>query len=450
MKALWTAGAALAAGAAIAACTVHQSEAPPLAGPSAVAQLITVTATPDSIMQNGGDQSNIRVTVTGPNGQPVSGVSIQLQTVQGGVPADFGRLSAKSIVTGSNGVATAIFTAPAAPPAGTNIGTCASNGLTTPLPGSCVSIVATAIGTDFTGANTESVTIRLVPPGVILPPSKTPKALFIVVPNSGIQVGQSVFFDASGSCAEVDANDSCLPTSTHTITSYAWNFGDGATATGVQVKHSWSSAGVFPVTLTVTNDTGGAASSTQPFTIAFPASPTADFVFSPGTPNVADTVSFNASGSKAAPTHKITGYTWDFGDGGTATGLTATHVYTAPASYNVVLTVTDDTGQTATTTKSVPVGSGLPTVSIVITKGPVGSLTIKADASGSTAVGTATISQYDYDFDFGGTIGPAAIFPNAGQSHTYTYPAAGSYTVKVTVTDSLGRKNSTTVQVTPP
>ncbi|HMD33532.1 MAG TPA: PKD domain-containing protein [Vicinamibacterales bacterium] len=446
MKALSTVAAALAAGAVIAACTVHQSEPPPLAGPSTLGQLITVTATPDSIMQNGGDQSTIRVTVTGPSGQPLSNVPIQLQTVQNGVPADFGRLSAKSIITGSNGVATAIFTAPAAPPTGTNIGTCASNGLTTPLPGSCVSIVASATGTDFSSANTQSVTIRLVPPGVILPPSKTPKALFIVVPESGIQVGQSVFFDASGSCAEVDANDACLPTSTHTITSYAWNFGDGSTATGVQVKHAWSTAGVFPVTLTVTNETGGAASTTKPLTIAFPSSPTADFVFSPSAPNVLDTVSFNAAASKAAPTHSIASYSWDFGDNTpTATGLTTTHQYTLPGSYNVVLTVTDDTGQKATTSKSVPVGSGQPTASIVITKGAVGSGVVKVDASGSTAVAGATIVRYDYDF---GDATP--IIVDGGTSQTHTYAGAGPFTLKVTVIDNLGRKGTTSAQVSPP
>jgi subtilisin family serine protease len=41
-----------------------------------------------------------------------------------------------------------------------------------------------------------------------------------------------------------------------TIASYAWNFGDGSTATGATVSHSYASAGTRNVTLTVT-DNGG-------------------------------------------------------------------------------------------------------------------------------------------------------------------------------------------------
>jgi len=54
-----------------------------------------------------------------------------------------------------------------------------------------------------------------------------------------------ISFDASGS-HDPDG----------TITSYAWDFGDGTTRTGVTVSHAYSTAGSFTVTLTVT-DNGG-------------------------------------------------------------------------------------------------------------------------------------------------------------------------------------------------
>jgi PKD repeat protein len=37
-------------------------------------------------------------------------------------------------------------------------------------------------------------------------------------------------------------------------------------------------------------------------------------------------------------------YEWEFGDGETGTGSTPTHVYSAPALYDVQLAVTDDQG----------------------------------------------------------------------------------------------------------
>jgi PKD repeat protein len=48
-------------------------------------------------------------------------------------------------------------------------------------------------------------------------------------------------------------------------------------------------------------------------------------------------------------------YAWDFGDGATGSGITATRRYTQARTYNVTLTVTDDIGRTSVITKSVEV-----------------------------------------------------------------------------------------------
>jgi PKD repeat protein len=62
----------------------------------------------------------------------------------------------------------------------------------------------------------------------------------------------------------------------------------------------------------------------------------------------------NASNSSDAD-GTITSYAWDFGDGSTGTGVTASHTYAAAGTYPVKLTVTDNTSMTGTVTKSVTV-----------------------------------------------------------------------------------------------
>ncbi|MDQ3744341.1 MAG: PKD domain-containing protein, partial [Acidobacteriota bacterium] len=65
---------------------------------------------------------------------------------------------------------------------------------------------------------------------------------------------------------------------------------------------------------------------------------------------------FNGSGS-FDPDGSITSYSWNFGDGGTASGVSSTHAYTSPGTYNVTLTVTDNLGAQGGATVTVSVSS---------------------------------------------------------------------------------------------
>ena len=69
--------------------------------------------------------------------------------------------------------------------------------------------------------------------------------------NQSAFVGDTVYFDGSGS-SDPDG----------TIVSYAWNFGDGTTASGVTTSHIYSAADTYTVTLTVTDNGGLTGSDT--------------------------------------------------------------------------------------------------------------------------------------------------------------------------------------------
>ena len=77
---------------------------------------------------------------------------------------------------------------------------------------------------------------------------------------------------------------------------------------GRAVTHSYSAPGTYTVTLTVTNDGGKSASTSQTVAVAASVAPTADFVFSPTTPIIGQTIQFNASTSKANAGRSIVSY----------------------------------------------------------------------------------------------------------------------------------------------
>jgi PKD repeat protein len=77
----------------------------------------------------------------------------------------------------------------------------------------------------------------------------------------------------------------------------------------------------------------------------------------PGSGTVPLSVAFDGSTSSDAD-GSIVSYAWTFGDGGNATGATATHTYMTAGNYSAVLKVTDNQGAIGTTTVSITVNPG--------------------------------------------------------------------------------------------
>ena len=101
---------------AIAGCSLDKQTAPPLAGPSELGLSLAISATPDSIQQDGSSTSTIEVLARDANSQPVRGLALNAQTSVFGVTVDHGKLSSKTVSTNNDGRATLFYTAPPAPP----------------------------------------------------------------------------------------------------------------------------------------------------------------------------------------------------------------------------------------------------------------------------------------------------------------------------------------------
>jgi MYXO-CTERM domain-containing protein len=196
--------------------------------------------------------------------------------------------------------------------------------------------------------------------------------------------------------------------------------------------HAYSSGGSFTVTLTVTDNDNLTASATAGVSIAdgSGAQPPLADAGGPyaGTTGVA--IQFDGSGS-SDPDGTIAGYAWDFGDGGTATGVRPTHAYAAAGRYAVSLTVTDNGGATSTAGTSAEV-SDANRVPAANPGGPYAGqpgVAVRFDGRGSSDP-DGSVAAYAWDFGDGST--------GSGATPEHTYAAIGVYTVSLVVTDNAG------------
>lgn len=320
----------------LAACTLDKQTAPPLAGPSELGMSIAVTATPDIITQDGQSHATIEAVARDAAGQPVSGVTLRVETLVNGTTVDLGTLASKIISTGGDGRAVTTYQSPSAPPP-------------TQSEDTIVSIQVTPVGTNYAGAVGRRVDVRLARPGVIVAPGSDPTASFFVSPSAPREE-DDVYFDASSSRGD--------------IVSYTWNFGDGRVETTSEptTRHHYSLAGTYTIVLTVTDQLGRKASSAPAQVTVGSVAPTAVVTASPTDPLPNAVVAFNGSGSTAPTGRSIVEYLWDLGDG-TAPfvgGPAVAHKYPVAGTYTVVLRVTDSAGRTAVATVVITVAVPAP------------------------------------------------------------------------------------------
>ena len=184
------------------------------------------------------------------------------------------------------------------------------------------------------------------------------------------------------------------------------------------------------------SDTGSAtkAVSTQdhpPIATFNPSSTTAP----PGT-----SLSFNATTS-SDPDGSITNWSWSFGDGSSGLGSTTSRVYADAGTYNVTLTVTDNSGST-----------GIMTTQITITSAPVVNISPSTTTPSSGQTVTLTITASDQygsivttTVDWGDGTMPDTLGSTTNANHQYA--VTGSHTIKVTVTNNGGQSTSATSTV---
>jgi PKD repeat protein len=125
-------------------------------------------------------------------------------------------------------------------------------------------------------------------------------------------------------------------------------------------------------------------------------------------------------------------FSWDFGDGGTAAGPTADHVYMISGEYTARLTVTNTLGQSAEATTRIIVSSeaNWPPTAIIAAYPTSGDAPLVVIFEGAGTDLDGTVERYEWNFGDG--------FTAIGQVVEHTYIIPGTYGATLTVTDNQG------------
>ena len=220
---------------------------------------------------------------------------------------------------------------------------------------------------------------------------------------------------------------------TGNITTWSWDFGDAIGTSALQnPTYTYTSTGMFPVSLTVTSDSGCVTTYTDSARVTF--LPTADFL----TDNVCLNISaafFDNSNGNGSP---LLSWEWDFDNNGIFddTLQNPTNSFPAAGTYNVKLLVSTGVGCSDSIIKP-----------IVIHPMPVSDFTWVntcletpmnfTDISNVAAPGTINT----WAWNFGNTVTSTLQHP------TENYATEGMYLVELTVTTDSGCSNTMTHQV---
>jgi len=256
--------------------------------------------------------------------------------------------------------------------------------------------------------------------------------------NSPVLTSEDFGLDASGS-SDSDG----------TIQTYEWDLDDDGNyddATGTIPSYSEAEDGTYSISLRVTDDDGATDTTTNDVVVENRV-PTADFDYSPTSPKIGESISFDGTLSSDSD-GSISTYEWDWTSDGTyeGTGSNPSHSYGSPGSYDVTLRVTDNDGATDTYNETVSVTDQ--TNPVIDSASPADNTvfntqTITIDGSFSD---NYELSSYTLDIDTS-QVDSGSL---TGTSDTVSYNTGtlsyGTHTYTWTIEDSAG--NTDTLQRT--
>ncbi len=230
------------------------------------------------------------------------------------------------------------------------------------------------------------------------------------------------------------------------VLAYQWDFGDGSLPLfSASPSHAFADDGDFTVSVTVTDQLGAVTSQSMVFPVLNGPPQILALVGQSSGP-MGQALTFRGSVIDPAGGADTLTWSWDWGDGGTASdGVdlhTATHSWSGAGSYSLVLTVADEDG--GSTSQTLPVLISNPGPSIGPVTGPV-ALDEGSIEAFQVSAADAAGNPVDISWSWGDGSAPDVGLALAGASHAYSDD--GSYTVTATASDAFGATVSSSLQV---
>ncbi len=198
-----------------------------------------------------------------------------------------------------------------------------------------------------------------------------------------------------------------------------WDFGDGTTSSAISPTHEYDSAGIYTVTMTITN-----SAFECPATYAS----TLTVLPRPSVALAADAVSGcpPLSVCFAGETEGASFFEWDFGDGNSSTNLNPCHIFTETGQYKVQLRGADELGCM----------SVADSIDIVVFPEPEASFSVPDETycgvPMEVAIANTSIGATAYDWNFGN--GQASVLT----SPELTYTETGTFDIELTASNTFG------------
>jgi PKD repeat protein len=214
-----------------------------------------------------------------------------------------------------------------------------------------------------------------------------------------------------------------------------WQVPGKPLASGCTTEMTFDNAGTYTITLTVTDNDGLTATTTEQVTVQAQTPPVANLNISPTTGNAPLTLTLDGNASFDAD-GSISKCEWQIPGKSSISGCRTQITLDNAGNYNITLTVTDNSGLTASDSATVTVDNPTPPVAQMFLTPNSGQAPLQVTANGSNSYDAdGNIVTYEWTVSNGQTV--------FGSNANFIFDQGGNYNISLTVTDNVGLTDTT-------